>query len=240
MLWTVESRLVDAALKLVASLPDTDEHTVAAAAMDANGVIFTGVNVHHFTGGPCAEVVVLGVAAAAAAAPLITMVAVGNDGRGILPPCGRCRQVLSDYFPDIGVIMPAWPDEEGPTRVRVSSLLPGTYLRPEARPRPRVVYFSAQYFDDVAQGRKTSTLRFDDHAHLGLATFVFEFDDGPRTLSGEVTVIRPALMRQLMDEDDANDQAGTGEALLAALRLHYPGLTPASPMEHVSFRCLPA
>ena len=79
MLFTVESRVLDAALELVDSLPDTDEQTVAAAAMNARGVIFTGVNVHHFTGGPCAEVVVLGVAAAAAAAPLITMVAVGND-----------------------------------------------------------------------------------------------------------------------------------------------------------------
>lgn len=240
MLFTVESGVLDAALKLVASLPDTDEHTVAAAAMDAREPIFIGVNVDHFTGGPCAEVVVRGVAAAAAAAPLITMVPVGNDGRGILPPCGRCRQVLSDYFPDIGVIMPAWPDEEGPTRVRVSSLLPGTYLRPEPRPRPRVVYFSARYIDDVAQGRKTSTIRFDDPAHLGPATLVFEFDDGPRTLNGEVTMIRPALMRQLMDEDDANDQAGTGEAQLAALTQHYPGLTPASQMEHVAFRCLPA
>ena len=53
-------------------------------------------------------------------------------------------------------------------------------------------------------------------------------------------MIRPALMRQLMDEDDANDQAGTGEAQLAALTQHYPGLTPASQMEHVAFRCLPA
>jgi len=87
--------------------------------------------------------------------------------------------------------------------------------------------------------RKTSTLRFGDPAHVGPATFVFEFEDGPRTLSGEVTVIRPALMRELMDEDDANDQAGAGEALLAALRRHYPRLTPASQMEHVSFRCLP-
>jgi len=148
--------------------------------------------------------------------------------------------VLSDYFPDIGVIMPAWPDEEGPTRVRVSSLLPGTYLRPDARPRPRVVYFSAQYFDDVVTGRKTSTLRFNDPAPLGLATFVFEFDDGPRTLSGEVTVIRAALMRQLMDEDDANDEAGTGEALLAAPQRHYPDLAPASQMGRASFRRLPA
>jgi len=45
-------------------------------------------------------------------------------------------RVLSDYFPDIGVIMPTWLDEEGPTWVRVSSLLPGTFLRPDASPRP--------------------------------------------------------------------------------------------------------
>lgn len=79
MLYNVESKVLDAALKLAASLPDTDEHTVAAAAMDANGVIYTGVNVYHFTGGPCAELVVLGVAATATA-PLITMVAVGRTG----------------------------------------------------------------------------------------------------------------------------------------------------------------
>ncbi|HEY5247952.1 MAG TPA: cytidine deaminase, partial [Dermatophilaceae bacterium] len=63
MLYNVESKMLDAALELVASLPDTEEHTVAAAAMDANGVIYPCVNVYHFTGGPCAEVVVLGVAA---------------------------------------------------------------------------------------------------------------------------------------------------------------------------------
>jgi cytidine deaminase len=241
MLHNVESKVLDAALTLAASLRDTNEHTVAAAAMDANGVIYTGVNVHHFTGGPCAEVVVLGVAAAAAAAaPLITMVAVGKGGQGVLAPCGRCRQVLSDYFPDIGVIMPTWPNEQGPTRVRVSSLLPGTFLRPSAGPRPRVVYFSAQYFDAVEQGRRTSTLRFNDPTPLGLATLVFEFDDGPRTLSGEVTGVRPALMQQLMDEDDTTHGAGTGEALLAASQLHYPGLSPECQMEHVSFRCLPA
>lgn len=137
--------------------------------------------------------------------------------------------------------MPAWPDEAGPTRVRVSSLLPGAFLRADASARPRVVSFSAQYFDDVVQGRKTSTLRFDDPTAIGAVTFVFEFDDGPRTLSGEVTGIRPASMRQLMEEDDdAIDGAGSGAALLAALRRHYPGLTSSSRMEKVSFRYLPA
>ena len=239
MLYNVQSKVLEAALNLAASLGDTDEHTVAAAAMDANGVIYTGVNVHHFTGGPCAEVVVLGVAAAAPA-PLITMVAVGKGGRGVLAPCGRCRQVLSDYFPDIGVIMPAWLHQEGPTWVRVSSLLPGTFLRPGAGPRPRVLYFSARHFDDVLAGRMTSTLRFNEPTPLGLATFVFDFRDGPRTLRGEVMSIRAASMRQLMDHDDSTGRAGAGKDLLAASQLRYPGLTPQSQVENISFRCLPA
>lgn len=35
------------------------------AALGLNGNIYTGVNNHHFNGGPCAELVVLGVAASA-------------------------------------------------------------------------------------------------------------------------------------------------------------------------------
>lgn len=51
--------MLDAATQLVARLPDTPHtlHTVAAAAMNVEGSIYTGVNVDHFTGGLCAEVV---------------------------------------------------------------------------------------------------------------------------------------------------------------------------------------
>ncbi len=82
MLYNVESKVLDAALKLVVPLPDTVEDAVDAAAMDANGVVHTGVNAHHFTGGPCAEVVVLGVTAAAASTPLITMARRGRPYPG--------------------------------------------------------------------------------------------------------------------------------------------------------------
>ncbi|KAI3400367.1 hypothetical protein diail_3384 [Diaporthe ilicicola] len=88
---------------------DSKTHQVGAAALSADGhTIFTGVNVTHFNGGPCAELVVLGAAAAAGcSAPgmLTHMVAVRNDGATVLSPCGRCRQVLLDLHPDIRVIV---------------------------------------------------------------------------------------------------------------------------------------
>jgi cytidine deaminase len=63
-LFDSERRVVDAAQHLAATLGDDPNHTVAAAAMDTAGRIHTAVNVFHFTGGPCAELVVLGAAAA--------------------------------------------------------------------------------------------------------------------------------------------------------------------------------
>lgn len=38
-------------------------------------------------------------------AKLTTIVAVANDRRGVISPCGRCRQMLLDYHPDIEVIV---------------------------------------------------------------------------------------------------------------------------------------
>jgi cytidine deaminase len=84
-----------------------DNHTVAAAARAGDGRIVTAVNAYHFTGGPCAELVLIGAAAAQGAYELDMIVAVGDRGRGVVPPCGRCRQVLLDYFPSIKVIVGA-------------------------------------------------------------------------------------------------------------------------------------
>src|SRR5690606_24277356 len=101
-----ERRVIAAAKELVRSLGPDANRTVAAAAMDTSGRIHTGVNVHHFTGGPCAELVVIGAAAAANAGPLVTIAAVGDRNRGVLAPCGRCRQVLLDLHPDALVVVP--------------------------------------------------------------------------------------------------------------------------------------
>ena len=54
-LFESEMSVIAAAEHKAARLGSDPNHTVAAAAMDAAGTIHTGVNAHHFTGGPCAN-----------------------------------------------------------------------------------------------------------------------------------------------------------------------------------------
>jgi cytidine deaminase len=125
-----ERRLVSIAEEIVRSLPHDDTHTVAAAAMDNRGNVHTGVNVFHFTGGPCAEVVTIAAAAQALAGLLVTIVAVGDRDRGVISPCGRCRQILLDLHPDVAVIVPLKDGELAARTVR--DLLPLSHSLPEA------------------------------------------------------------------------------------------------------------
>ncbi|MFI6345034.1 cytidine deaminase [Streptomyces sp. NPDC050560] len=99
--------LVRAAADVARTRCRGDNHTMAAAARARDGRIVTAVNAYHFTGGPCAELVLVGTAAAQGAYDLETVVAVGDRDRGVVPPCGRCRQVLLDYFPRLRVIVAA-------------------------------------------------------------------------------------------------------------------------------------
>ena len=79
--------------------------TVGAAVRCGSGKIYTGVNVYSLHGA-CAEQVALGTAITAGEREFTAIVAVrGADGEEILPPCGNCRQILSDYAPDCGVIL---------------------------------------------------------------------------------------------------------------------------------------
>lgn len=121
----IDRALVQAATAVAKLRCRSDNHTVAAAVRTADGRVFSGVNVYHFTGGPCAEVVAIGAAATAGAGEVEAIVAVGDRGRGVIPPCGRCRQVLLDYFPSIKVIVGP-PD--GLRAVPVANLLPETYV----------------------------------------------------------------------------------------------------------------
>ncbi|MFI0240130.1 cytidine deaminase family protein [Streptomyces sp. NPDC016845] len=122
----VDQELVEAAAHVARAHSRGETHTVASAARARDGRIITGMNAYHFTGGPCAELVVIGSAAAQGAYELDTIVAVGDRERGLLPPCGRCRQALLDYFPDIRVIV---GDADGQARaVPIGELLPFTYV----------------------------------------------------------------------------------------------------------------
>lgn len=121
----VDGELIEAAAEVARTRCRGDNHTMAAAARAADGRIITAVNAYHFTGGPCAELVLIGAAAAQGAYELDTIVAVGDRDRGVVPPCGRCRQVLLDYFPALEVIV---GPTDHPRSVPLTDLLPETYI----------------------------------------------------------------------------------------------------------------
>ncbi|WIB65725.1 ASCH domain-containing protein [Curtobacterium sp. MCBD17_040] len=232
MLYPPEQRVLQAALRQAELLGSDPNHTVAAAAMDTTGRIFTGVNVHHFTGGPCAELVVLGQAAAAAAGPLTAIVAVGDQNRGVIAPCGRCRQVLLDQHPDCFVIVPT---STGPDTATVRALLPHTYNFPDARPE-RFIRFNARYYETIADGRKTATTRFNDPCATGRAWLLFEFDETYKRLPAEVELIETKRFDELTDADARAENAATAADLQEGLRSHYPSLADDSSIDVVHFR----
>ncbi|MBM2617967.1 cytidine deaminase [Actinoplanes sp. LDG1-06] len=96
-------------------------HTMGAAVREADGRMFGGINIYHFLGGPCAELVALGNARASGGREFTTIVAVGNCERGTVGPCGRDRQILFDYHPRIRVLLPT---EQGIRSVAVTNLMP--------------------------------------------------------------------------------------------------------------------
>ncbi|MFI0717788.1 cytidine deaminase [Streptomyces sp. NPDC021224] len=121
----VDRELVEAATRVARERCRGDNHTVAAAGRGADGRIVTAVNAYHFTGGPCAELVLIGAAATQGVYELETVVAVGDRERGVIPPCGRCRQVMLDYFPGVRVVVGTG---EALRAVPIAELLPETYV----------------------------------------------------------------------------------------------------------------
>ncbi|MFE7858023.1 cytidine deaminase family protein [Streptomyces sp. NPDC057403] len=121
----LDHELIQAAAQVARARCRGDNHTMAAAGRAPDGRVVTAVNAYHFTGGPCAELVLIGTAAAQGVYELETIVAVGDRDRGVVPPCGRCRQVLLDYFPALKVIVGAG---ERTRTVPISELLPESYV----------------------------------------------------------------------------------------------------------------
>lgn len=216
-----EKKVIGAAEALARRLGDNVNHTVAAAVMDIDGRIHEAVNLYHFTGGPCAELVALGVAATAGAKQLLTIAAAGDRGRGLIPPCGRCRQVLLDQHPDILV---AVPTENGAVMRPIRKLLPDSYFYPDA-PDGQIVRFNQKYHDEVMAGEKTSTIRWDeDSLAVGRATFVFEGHPQFAHVDGEVTAVEPIMLSAL------------DPGLVAGLRGHYPEMPDDAELLRVEFR----
>ncbi|GAB3832323.1 cytidine deaminase [Kribbella italica] len=125
-LTAADEELIELARRTVDANTDGPDgiYTMGAAVRGVDGRMYAGINLYHFLGGPCAELVALGRARAEGARELTTIVAVGNEGRGVCGPCGRDRQILVDYHPGIRVILPS---EDGPGTVLATDLLPGAY-----------------------------------------------------------------------------------------------------------------
>lgn len=206
VLYPNEQCVLDAATDLAVRLGDDPTHTVAAAAMDTAGRVHTGVNVFHFSGGPCAELVVLGAAAGAGAGPLMTIVAVGDGGRGVIAPCRQCRQTLLDLHPEIFLIVPT---QDGPDCMPIRELLPYASRHPDAAPA-RLVRFNSGHYDSIAAGLKTATTRHRDPVTVGPALLVFDDDDGYRRLPGVIDKVESRCFDALTEEDAPGESVFSG------------------------------
>ncbi|MGV9791360.1 ASCH domain-containing protein [Streptomyces sp. NPDC003435] len=227
--------------------PDEDgTHTMGAAVMAADHRMFAGVNLYHFTGGPCAELVALGAARAQGARQMRCIVAVGNHGRGVVGPCGRDRQVFADYYPTMRVIVPTpaglrsvlaadlMPLTQRWTPEGMQELDPSLYQDPESA-GPQIIRFSSRYLYAVRSGAKTRTTRYRDPARLGPARLVFE-SDPEVVLSAEVTDIRHCLVGDLTDQDAQAEALTTATELREVLKRHYPELTGTDEVDVITFR----
>ena len=103
---------------------EKNNHTVGAALRCKNGNIYLGVNVYS-NHGACAEMIAVGAAITAGEREFECVVAVRGEGE-ILPPCGNCRQMLSEYAPYCNVIIST---EEGDRKIKAIELIPHAYIR---------------------------------------------------------------------------------------------------------------
>lgn len=108
---------------------------VGAAVRTAGGEIYSAI--HFETSGGfanvCGEVAAICCMVAAGRRDLETVAAVWRSPQGehfLLPPCGRCREVISDFNPQAWVIITRDEDHwaadaiQHPVKVRVGDLLP--------------------------------------------------------------------------------------------------------------------
>lgn len=132
MLDPLDDALVSAARAVLAAHYRPFWHTVAAALRGRDGRIVTGIHLGTTVGSmaTCAEAVAIGRALLEGVTEVDTIVAVRQPKPdeppgppAIVPPCGRCRELLLDHHPLARVIVS--PDLVVP----IAQLLPNPYRR---------------------------------------------------------------------------------------------------------------
>lgn len=131
--------LIDAATAVLLRHYKPFWHTVAAALRGRDGRIWTGVHIGATVGrlSICAEAIAFGRAVLDGDGTIATAVAVRHPkpdetqrAIAVVPPCGACRELITDYSPDALVIVPATGDSQAHLVKRpVRLLLPSPYQR---------------------------------------------------------------------------------------------------------------
>ena len=80
---SILDNLFQTASEMLTRSGDGDKHTVAASIYASDGMIYSGVNVLHFTGGPCVEIVALARLISNSDAKPLVIIAVADNGRGL-------------------------------------------------------------------------------------------------------------------------------------------------------------
>jgi homotetrameric cytidine deaminase len=117
--------LLDAAIEAMRNAyAPYSQFKVGAAVRGQSGAIYAGANVENvaYPQGQCAEASAIG-AMVAAGESAITAVAVVAEKLEVCPPCGGCRQRLSEFGD------PSTPVYLGPTETTLGELLPGAFDR---------------------------------------------------------------------------------------------------------------
>jgi len=121
--------LIEAAKEAADRLHVDHVHEVAAALRTKDKKVFTGIHIEASVGfaDVCGEVAAICTAVSQGYRDFEAIVAIWGDGKGtyeLLSPCGRCREVISDFNKDMWVIVGSL---EHPYKVKVSDLLPLKY-----------------------------------------------------------------------------------------------------------------
>ena len=104
--------------------------TVGAALLCADGTVYTGCNIENasFTPTNCAERTAIFKAVSEGKRDFTAIAIVGGKGceiTGFCPPCGVCRQVMSEFFRPDGEIY-LWNGNESKTYT-LAQLLPASF-----------------------------------------------------------------------------------------------------------------
>ena len=121
-----DQELIEHAKEALFRLYVKGRHEVASALRTASGQVFTGMHIEAAVGfaDVCGEVAAICHAVAHGCRDVDTIVALTGDGAEavqLMAPCGRCREVISDFNRNAWVIVGT---VERPYKMRITELLP--------------------------------------------------------------------------------------------------------------------